>query len=182
MKAAAFLRFFLTLIFIGIVAQSGFASECSDFFKRGLRGRSYPKDQTVNSSRLLLDSAAAITEKFPATRKPLNFLAIKSGKKVFIDEALPVFWKTKSGKKIPLEGILTMHAAVERSLIRHVGISEVSAREVGFQMQKIMVEAMGESWTEYKNFIAPQMKKYGTEMALSSERLKKAVDEVNAAV
>jgi hypothetical protein len=136
----------------------------------------------VNSSRLLHDSILGIVEKFPAERKPLDFLARKEGDKIFIDKALPEFWTTAKGEKIPLEGFLSLHASVEAALTKQIGMSLESAREMAFRMEKVAVESQGQSWTEYKNFLKPYLDKYGVAIDLRDKRMVAATKELKSLV
>ena len=151
-----------------------YTSSFSDFYKQ----KSQAGIPSENSSYELLRAVSTVYESKVVKSKKMEIAFSFKENTVFISDRLPTVWQTQ-GKTIPIRPILTLHAILEKSLIRY-GIEPALARQMGFQIQKSVIEALDLNWSEYITFMRPYFESHAVAVGktpISSQKVLEAMEQ-----
>lgn len=160
--------------------ESLFQDQPKDYFAFQSASRRLPREKTENSSAQLLDSVSAILQSLtPAFGDTKGKLYDLRGRRLVLHADLPRVWRTSKGAEIPLSGIFATHAAVSIAYEK-IGLPPDFALEFGNRIQRSIIEALGEQWSEYCNFMNAAQSRL--EVRLSAERLGEGVRQLSGAL
>lgn len=179
------------ILFLLLTSIRGYAKNyCSHLFEtqdtnfsKFYKNKTPPLQNTENSAYELLNAATVVSETYPARIKKMRTVFSFSQNEVLISDRMPSVWNT-DGKIIPILPILTTHAVLEKALIRF-GLSPNYARQLGFQIQKSIIESLNLSWGEYLNFLRPYFFEHGViyqRTPISSQEVLRAMEQISQLV
>ncbi|MBI3589052.1 MAG: hypothetical protein HY093_01405 [Candidatus Liptonbacteria bacterium] len=131
-----------------------------------------PRNDSLLSSALLTQAAAAITKRFKINHSfDIPYLAgySRNGKTIYLDRDLPRYFSI--GRRRALIGsYLILHEAVEKTFLDQFNLKYEHAHQFALQIEKAAVTSADIPWGAYDRFMQKQIQMAGQKKSLKLPR------------